>query len=156
MAFEWLRDRSRLEVHEQALESNLEPLLSPRASQTHCTQPSISLLRRPSHYQDALLDPAELMQQIRAYRICSTCQLSTSTICRPYTYQAKARNPCSQRCGKWWGQSQPAATKSKSHNSLPSAPKLNAAKSLSPCGYLRSLRLRVFESFKDSEVTKRL
>jgi hypothetical protein len=109
MAFEWLRDRSRLEVHEQALESNLEPLLSPRASQTHCTQPSISLLRRPSHYQDALLDPAELMQQIRAYRMCSTCQLSTSTICRPYTYQAKARNPCSQRCGKWWGQSQPAA-----------------------------------------------
>jgi hypothetical protein len=54
------------------------------------------------------------------------------------------------------GSEQPFWTKSKSHNSLPSAPKLNAAKSLSPCGYLRSLRLRVFESFKDSEVTKRL
>jgi hypothetical protein len=109
MAFEWLRDRSRLEVDEQALESNLEPLPSRRASKTHCTQLSSSLLSRTSHCQDALLDPAELKQQIRAYRMCSTCQLSTSTTCRPYTYQAKARNPCSQRRGKWWGQSQPAA-----------------------------------------------
>jgi hypothetical protein len=77
MAFEWLRDRSRLEARGRALESNLEPLPSPRASQTHWTQPSSSLLSRPSHYQNALLDAAELMQQIRAYEMCSTCQLST-------------------------------------------------------------------------------
>jgi hypothetical protein len=34
MAFEWLRDRSRLEVDERALESNLEPLPGSRTSQT--------------------------------------------------------------------------------------------------------------------------